>query len=218
MPGLGFVSGVLRWIEELLTIVNGPLLMFGGGIALVDLLTDGALVSSDRTLLYAWAVSQAVGVDTQLLGCFSRARESAHAKRWGAVFGWVVLGGVLAVFAGQSMYVFAIQQSEHLSEAQALARLHLDPLWWYGERAALAVGLIALSGWTRYRKPVLVDVAARMAAIEQQRQVEAAEAELRAQRLRLMRRLVSETLRGDGDANAGGDEGANAGGDEDANA
>ena len=180
---LGAIAGFFHWVEELLNILNGPLLMFGGGVALVDLLTDGALTTSAQWLLYAWAISQALGVDTQLLGCFARGRAAVERGKLGPVFGWIILGLILALFAGQSMYVFAIQQSEHLSEGLALGMLRIDPLWWYGERAALAVGLIALSGWTRYRAPsVAMDPSVRVAQLEGEARIAAAEAELRRQR------------------------------------
>jgi hypothetical protein len=195
MPGLAALAGFFRWVEELLTILNGPLLMFGGGIALVDLLTDGALTTSDHTLLFAWAISQAVGVDTQVLGTFARLRESYEQRKLGAVAGWLVLGIVLCLFAGQAGYVFAIQQSEHVSEHTALRMLQIDPLWWYGERAALAVGLIALSGLTRYRLVRVVDPAVRVAEIRAAAQIAEAEAEAARARVRRWRDVVGVAIR-----------------------
>jgi hypothetical protein len=52
----------LRWLEELIVLVSGPMLTAGLGIGLVAL-----LVSAPR-LLYVWAISQTVGVDGQLVG------------------------------------------------------------------------------------------------------------------------------------------------------
>jgi hypothetical protein len=67
LPFLGGISGLLRWLEELANTVAGPLLTAGLAIALIDLLTDGALLTTQPWLLYAWAISQAVGVDAQLV-------------------------------------------------------------------------------------------------------------------------------------------------------
>lgn len=151
--GLGAVALALRWLEELLSLVNGPLLMIGAGIAVVDLLTDGALTIAVPFLLFAWAISQALGIETQLLGCFARAREALRSRHGWAVAGWVVLGALLAFFAWQAGYVYAVMQAEHISEATALAQLGIPAAQWLGERVALGVGLVALSGWTRYHAP-----------------------------------------------------------------
>ena len=151
--GLGAIALVLRWLEELLALVNGPVLMVGAGIALVDLLTDGSVTAAVPLLLIAWALSQALGIDTQLLGCFARAREAVRRRAGWAVVGWLALGALLAYFAWQAGYVFAVQQAEHITEAAALRQLGLPAPVWLGERAALAVGLVALSGWTRYHPP-----------------------------------------------------------------
>lgn len=150
LPMLAGIARMFHWCEELLNILNGPILMFGAGIALVDLLTDGALTASAPIFVLAWALSQALGIDTQLLGCFARARSTVNGWRRA---GWLLLGAVLGYAAWQAGYVYAIQQSEHISESAALARLGMSPALWLGWRAFLAVGLVALSGWTRYIAP-----------------------------------------------------------------
>src|SRR5487761_239279 len=128
LPMLAGIASIIHWVEELLNIVNGPLLMLGAGIALVDLLTDGALTLSAPVLLFAWAISQALGIDTQLLGCFARART---AQRWARV-GWLALGLVLGFAAWQAGDVFAVQQAQHISEAAALAQLGVSVSLWLG--------------------------------------------------------------------------------------
>lgn len=168
LPMLAGIAGFLRWCEELLNILNGPILLFGAGVALVDLLTDGALTVTIPALLFAWAISQALGIDTQLLGAFARA---SRARGWSLV-GWLSLGGILGFAAWQAGDVFAIQQAQHISESAALAQLHMDPALWLGWRAFLAVGLVALSGWTRYRKPVAVARSLDEERDELQRQLE----------------------------------------------
>lgn len=155
-PELWMLAGlalVIHWFEELLSLVNGPMLLFGLGIALVDLLTDGRLTTDMPWLLIAWGVSQALGIDTQLLGCWSRVRKAWERGRYKQVTAWAVLGIIIGYAAWQAGDVYAVQQSQHLSEAAALAQLGMSAEAWFGWRAFLAVGLVALAGVTRYQKP-----------------------------------------------------------------
>lgn len=198
LPMLAGIAGFFRWIEELLNILNGPLLMFGAGIALVDLLTDGALTSTDPALLFAWAISQALGIDLQLLACFARARMAVLRQHYWALVGWIVLGIPLAVATWQAGYVYALQQSEHISEAAALAEAGMDRRTWLAWRVGLAVLLVCLAGWTRYVAP---RINAQQSAEEERQQLERdlelepLRQQLRAQQLRGVRGAVN-ALRG----------------------
>lgn len=191
---LAGIAGFFHWIEELLNILNGPVLMVGAGIALVDLLTDGRLTATAPALLLTWAVSQALGIEAQLLGSFTRVRS---ARGW-RLFGWLVLGGMLGFATWQAGYVFAIQQSQHLSEAAALSQLHMSPQVWLGWRAFLAVGLVALAGLTRYRKPakVTASLADERATLERELTLEPLRQRLRAQQVGGFRALAETALRG----------------------
>lgn len=198
LPMLAGIAGFLRWCEELLNILNGPILLFGAGVALVDLLTDGALTVTIPALLFAWAISQALGIDTQLLGAFVRA---SRARGWSLV-GWLALGGILGFAAWQAGDVFAIQQAQHISESAALAQLHMDPALWLGWRAFLAVGLVALSGWTRYRKParVAISLDEERAALERELMLTPMRQQLLAQRVGGFRAIAQTALQGAGGA------------------
>jgi hypothetical protein len=59
-PLLAGIAAFFRWIEELANILSGLLLTAGLAIALIDLLTDGALLTAQPELLYGWAISQTV--------------------------------------------------------------------------------------------------------------------------------------------------------------
>lgn len=194
LPMLAGIARCIHWIEELLNILNGPILMFGAGIALVDLLTDGALTASSSLLLYAWAVSQALGVDTQLLGCFSRARRAADAQMFRSVAAWVALGGVLGYFAWQAGYVFALQQAYRVSEAAALHMAGIDGVVWLMQRAGLAVGLVALSGWTRYSAPRAEDAGDEEARLHREIELVPLRQRLREARARGFVGVARETL------------------------
>src|SRR5260221_6789246 len=175
--GLGAIAVNLRWIEGLVNPLSGPLLVLGLGIALVDLLTDGALTASTPALLYVWAISQAAGVDAQLVGSFARARHALRRGHHWSLVGLLLLGAVLAYVGWIAAQVFATAQAEHITTMQALAQLGFDRTAWIVQRSALSVFLVCLSGWTRYIAPAKP------------------EASLEDERARLERELTLEPLR-----------------------
>src|SRR5258708_32061889 len=122
LPLLAAVAGFMRWCEELLIVVSGPLLTVGLGIALVDLLTGGALLAAQPELLYAWAISQAAGVDAQLVASAAKLAAAVHARRALLAAGYGVLIMPLAYVGFLASNVFATQQSQGLTTAEALAR------------------------------------------------------------------------------------------------
>lgn len=153
LPLLGGIALALRWVEELIVLVSGPILTAGLDIGLIALLSDGALLVSAPWLLYAWAISQTVGVDGQLVGAWYRVSVALARRRWGAVAGFALLGLLLAYVAYVAALVFATQQAYHITTAQALARLGMDATSWLWQRAGVSVLLVCLSGYLRYRAP-----------------------------------------------------------------
>lgn len=194
LPMLAGLAEFFHWWEEFLNIINGPVLLLGAGIALVDLLTDGALTTTYVLLLFIWAISQALGIDTQLLGSFARARRKHGWER----FGWLVVGVILGFATWQAGDVYAIQQSEHITEAAALAQLGMPRLTWLGWRTFLAVGLVALNGWTRYRAPkkVKVSLADEREQLQRELTLEPLRQRLRAQQVGGIRALAQTALTG----------------------
>lgn len=150
LAGLG---AIIRWCEELASLLAGPVLTLGLALALIDLLTDGRLLTSIPALLFVWAASQAVGLDAQLVGSAAKLSAAFRRRGWGALVGYALLVGVLGLVAYQASAVFAIQQADGLTTAQALARLGMDTATWLLERSALAVLLVILSGLLRYVAP-----------------------------------------------------------------
>jgi hypothetical protein len=153
LPLLGWIAGLLRWLEKFIVLVSGPLLMAGLGIELVALLGDGALLLTAPWLLYAWAISQTVGVDGQLVGAWYRMSVAIARRRWRAAFAFASLGALLAYVAYIAALVFATQQTYGLSTAAALARLGMNSTSWLWQRSAVSVLLVCLSGYLRYRAP-----------------------------------------------------------------
>src|SRR5215469_10489561 len=133
LPLLGWIAGLLRWLEELIVLASGPLLMAGLGIGLVALLSDGALLVTAPWLVYAWAISQTVGVDGQLVGAWYRVSVAVARRRVGVALAFAFLGLLLAYVAYVAYVaalVFATQETYHLSTAQALAHLGMDSTSW----------------------------------------------------------------------------------------
>ena len=183
LPLLGWIAGFLRWLEELIVLVSGPLLMAGLGIGLVALLSDGALLLTAPWLLYAWAISQTVGVDGQLVGAWYRVSVAIARRRWGPAFAFAALGALLAYVAYIAALVFATQQTYRLTTADALTRLGMNSTSWLWQRSAVSVLLVCLSGYLRYRAPrkQVLSLEERKRAIEEQIELDALKAKQRAQ-------------------------------------
>src|SRR5215469_12435528 len=186
LPLLGWIAGFLRWLEELIVLLSGPLLMAGLGIGLVALLSDGALLLTAPWLLYAWAISQTVGVDGQLVGSWYRVSVAIARRHWGAAFAFAALGILLAYVAYIAALVFATQQTFGLTTAQSLARLGMDSTSWLWQRSGVSVLLVCLSGYLRYRAPRKQNVSLedRKRSIEEQMELDALRAKQRAQQAR----------------------------------
>jgi hypothetical protein len=153
LPLLASIAACLRWCEELVVLLSGPLLLAGLGIGLVALLSDGALLVTAPWLVYAWAISQTVGVDGQLVGAWYRVSVAVSRRRWGVAAAFAILGLLLAYVGYVAALVFATQQAYRLTTSQALAHLGMDATSWLWQRAFVSVLLVCLSGYLRYRAP-----------------------------------------------------------------
>lgn len=194
---LSALSGLLVFLEELVNTLSGPLLVLGLGIALVDLLTDGALTVHVPALLYVWAISQAAGVDAQLVGSFARARHALRTGRRLPLVGLLVLGVMLAYVGWIAAEVFATEQAQHITTAAALQLLGMNPTTWIIQRTALSVFLVALSGWTRYHAPPKDEAAQaenERARLERELELEPLRQQARAQKALGGVTLVRQTI------------------------
>lgn len=153
LPMLAAIGGAIRWIEELAAILSGPLLTAGLGIALVALLTDGQLLVAAPWLLWCWAVSQAVGVDAQIVGSSAKLARAARQGRWLVAILYALLIVALGYVAYLASNVFATQQAQGITTAEALQRLGMDSTSWIVQRSSLSVLLVVLSGMLRYTPP-----------------------------------------------------------------
>src|SRR5260370_34074913 len=111
--GLAFLALTLRWLEELVNTLSGPLLVFGLAIALVDLLRDGALTVTAPVLLFAWAISIAVGRGAPLTAALAKARAARRLRPCWTLVRYPVLGGVFAYIPGVAPAPLATEQALH---------------------------------------------------------------------------------------------------------
>jgi hypothetical protein len=156
LPILGGIAGFLHWLESLAVIASGPLLTLGLGVALVDLLTDGKLLATTPWLLMAWAISQAVGIDAQLVGSSFQLAHSLRSRRFLAAAGYGMLVIALGYVGFIAAQIFSVQQADGVTTAQALGALGLDSTSWIVQRSGLSVVLVVLSGLLRYVQPAKV--------------------------------------------------------------
>lgn len=191
---LGGIAGIIRWFESLIQLLSGPLLTVGLAIALIDLLTDGGLLARYEWLLYVWASTQAVGVDVQLVMSWDRVAQAWRAHRWWAVAGYIILGLALAYIAWIAAQVFALQESEGITTAAALARLGMDSASWLVQRTALSVILVCLAGLLRYHKPpkdTQRDAAQELEELEAELALQPLREQLHVQQARGMRSILA---------------------------
>src|SRR5260370_25984115 len=200
LPLLGGIAACLRWLEELVVLLSGPMLTLGLGIGLVALLSDGALLVSTPGLLYVWAVAQTVGVDGQLVGMWYRVSVALSRKRHGGAVAFGLLGLLLAYVGYVAALVFAYQQAYGLSTVQALAKLGMSSTSWLWQRAAVSGFLVCLAGDLRYRAPRkgTATLEEQKRAIQQQMELAALKQQQRVQQAQgaigLMRGAVEAAL------------------------
>jgi hypothetical protein len=168
--GLAALATFLYWCEELLALLSGPLLVFGLGVGLTDLFTDHALTRDVQGLIVVWAMSLAVGTDVQLIGMFAKARQALRERNYWQMVGALIIGAILGYIGWVSAQIYSVEQAQHITTGAALAQLGFDPTAWLVQRSFVAVGLVMLSGWTRYHPPSKasqLDSASDRAAVHQ---------------------------------------------------
>jgi hypothetical protein len=153
LPMLAGIAAILHWLESLASIISGPLLTLGLGIALVSLLTNGQLLVNVPALLFVWAVSMAIGTDALLVGSSFQVAHSLRSRHYFAALGYALLVAALAYVAYIAALVFATQEAQGITTAEALGQLGFDSTSWILQRSLLSVALVVLSGLLRYVAP-----------------------------------------------------------------
>lgn len=182
LPLMAAIGGTFRWLEELLTLLSGPLLTAGLGLALVDLLTDGKLLATQPELLFAWAIAMALGLDAQLVGAAVKLGRALRTARYWSALAYFILVAALSYVAFLAAQVFATQEAHGWTTAQALAALGMDGTTWLIQRSALSVALVVLSGLLRYTPPRAATIADERAKLERELALEPLRQQVRAGR------------------------------------
>lgn len=188
LPMLAGIGAFVTWCEDLLNILSGPVITAGLAIALVALLTDGDLLVKIPAMLYIWAASMALGLDAQFVGAAAKMARAIRQRHWLAVFGYAVLCSALGYVGFIASNVFATQEANGITTAEALTRLGMDSTSWIFQRSLLAVVLVFLSGFLRYVAP------AKDAALSAEEEREKLEREIAL--LPLRQQLRAQQLRG----------------------
>lgn len=190
LPMLAGIGAFVTWCEDLLNILSGPVITAGLVIALVALLTDGDLLVKIPSMTYIWAVSMALGVDAQFVGSAAKAARAIRQRRPWAAFGYFVLCGALGYVGYIASNVFATQEAQGITMAQALQHLGMDGSMWIFQRSFLAVVLVFLSGFLRYVAPgknVAQSTTEEKERLQAELELEPLRAQLRQQKVRDLR-------------------------------
>jgi len=144
-----------QFVEDFLSLGNGWLLLVATGISLVSLLMDGSVSTTSVYAILAFGLAQVFGVDLQFFACAIRMRAAYIAHDWLPMILWFLLGAFLGYSIWQAVYVFSLETSSHMTEAQAFAYIGIDYLRWLGMRAALVVVLMVVAAILRHSRTVL---------------------------------------------------------------
>lgn len=146
---LGDLAFLFDFVENLLSMVAGPVLVLFGLIGTMQLLTGNDLLNHYGWLSMTWAGAMAVGVDIWLV---LSARMIPRAWQCGerrSAFIWLMLMGLLAAVAFEASWATYYAASQHVGPEQALAAIGVSAVFWAFQRAFLIPALIIVS--TRIR-------------------------------------------------------------------
>jgi len=150
----GLATGI-RFIEDLNGILSSVFISLALILAVMSLITGGALLEALPWTLWIWAGALAVGVEATLVSAFDRAHQSWIERRRLVASAWAFLGVMLAIVGFVAVAAFTVQQSLHITEAEALRMMGLSPLGFDIGRSLITVLLACIAGLARPRKQVV---------------------------------------------------------------
>lgn len=157
----GRLTDWVTTFEDVLHIVSGPFLAAGALIATSFIFTDGAIDRSGAvgtTLLIFWSVTQAIGLDFQVLSLGYKSINAARSGKWGVCAFLILLAGVLGFVGVQTHAVFGFVSSNSASIPAAMHAMGIDQRILLWERAGLSFLLTFIAGAMRPdRKVQMVD-------------------------------------------------------------
>ncbi len=143
------LAGTLRFLEDVVNVLSGPLISLGFILTVMDLLSGNGITSRLPWMTLVWAGCIATGVDAQLVATSDRFRRACLERRWGTLLPLLAIGILLCHVAFIGAVAYGLQESLHIGEAQALGMFGLTPVAFQIERAVLTVSLVVYSGMTR---------------------------------------------------------------------
>lgn len=153
LPGIEGLALGLRWVEDILTTVSGPLIQLGLGLSVIDTLSNGQFAANLPQLTMIYAVALTVGIDGQLVGSAFRLSRAGKYKQWGEFCLELAIVAVLGYITYIGGWAAGYKETFNTSTTAALAFLGFDKLTWLAQRIGVAVLLAILSGVRRYVEP-----------------------------------------------------------------
>lgn len=147
---LGPYATFLQWLFEALILTALPVLMAGSMMAVVDLLTGGLLSHVSDTFSLVWAIGQACAIELLFFVSFMKVAQYVAQGKWGKVFGWFLVGALLAVPSFQAAVVYGQVHTFGITVSQAIAQLGISDMQWIVIRALAVVFVSALEGIAAY--------------------------------------------------------------------
>ena len=150
----GLATGI-RFIEDLNGILSSVFISLALILAVISLITGGALLQAVPWTLWIWAGALAVGVEATLVSAFDKAHQAWMEQHGLIASAWAGLGVMLAIVGFVAVAAFTVQQSLHINEAEALRMMGLSPLGFDLGRSFITVLLACIAGLARPRKQVV---------------------------------------------------------------
>lgn len=146
------LATAIRFIEDLNGILSSVFISLALILAVMSLITGGALLQAVPWTLWLWAGALAVGVEATLVSAFDRTHQAWIELRKLAAVAWASLGVMLALVSFVAVASFTLSQSLHIDEAAALRMMGLSPLAFDLGRSLITVLLACIAGLARPRK------------------------------------------------------------------
>ncbi len=152
--GRTHLSWHITSLEDIGSILNGPLLLFAAILAGLNQITGGGILRDAAWLGLTWAILQIVGIDLQYTASARRLKDALVLRRWMVALFWAALTLLLAAPVILANLTFTLQMMLGWTDAQAMALISLTPLEIAVGRAILQAILAFVSAVTREtRKP-----------------------------------------------------------------
>lgn len=148
--GIEAISRLTHWIDEF-TMANSAIIMMAAVLAIgADALMNGALFSGNNGALTIIGVITALGIETQARTMLRRGKIAWDNNRSGtAIFWWLVTAPIVAMLF-QTVWMWFLERTQSVTEAQALAEIGISYYFFTLERAAIFVFLFVMSGVNYY--------------------------------------------------------------------